>query len=183
MPASPGAGVAAGLILLAACVPAHADIPVVELQGAAPAATAGHVVQAIDRADAAGEALLILRLDTPGGRDTAMRQIVDKMLNCRTAVAVWVGPSGARAASAGFIIMEVADVAAMAPGTNTGAAHPVSGVGQMDEVMSKKVTSDAAAYIRGKAARRRRNAEMAEKAVSERRSFTEKEALESKRRH
>ncbi|HXB53195.1 MAG TPA: nodulation protein NfeD, partial [Vicinamibacteria bacterium] len=180
MPASPGAGVAAGVILLAACVPAHADIPVVELTGVVHAVSAGHVVQAIERADAAGAPLLILRLDTPGGLDTAMRQIVDKMLNCRTPVAVWVGPSGARAASAGFIITVVADLAAMAPGTNMGAAHPVSGMGQMDEVMSKKVTSDAAAYIRGKAARRGRNVEMAEKAVLESRSFTEKEALESK---
>jgi membrane-bound serine protease (ClpP class) len=172
--------VAAGLILLAACAPAHADIPVVELQGVVHAVTAGHVVQAIDRADAAGAPLLILRLDTPGGLDTAMRQIVDKMLNCRTPVAVWVGPSGARAASAGFIITVAADVAAMAPGTNIGAAHPVSGMGQMDEVMAKKVASDAAAYIRGKAALRGRNVEMAEKAVLESRSFTEKEALESK---
>ena len=71
-----------------------------------------------------------------------------------------------------------ADVAAMAPGTNIGAAHPVAGIGQMDEVMSKKVTSDAAAYIRGKAERRGRNVEMAEKAVVESKSFTEKEALE-----
>src|SRR5260370_2750410 len=167
MPASPGAGVAAGLILLAACVPAHADIRVVELQGVVHAITAGHVVQAIDRADAAGAPLLILRLDTPGGLDTAMRQIVDKMLNCRTPVAVWVGPSGARAASAGFIITVAADVAAMAPGTNIGAAHPLSGMGQMDEIMSKKIASDAAAYIRSKAERRGRNVEMAEKAEVE----------------
>jgi membrane-bound serine protease (ClpP class) len=93
-------------------------------------------------------------------------------------VAVFVGPSGARAASAGFIITVAADVAAMAPGTNIGAAHPVSGLGKMDEVMSKKVTSDAAAYIRGKAERRGRNVEMAEKAVVESKSFTETEALE-----
>jgi len=99
------------------------------------------------------------------------------MLNCRTPLAVWVGPSGARAASAGFIIAVAADVAAMAPGTNIGAAHPVAGIGQMDEVMSKKVTSDAAAYIRGKAERRGRNVEMAEKAVVESKSFTENEAL------
>ncbi len=180
MPASPGVGVAAGLILLAACAPAHADIPVVELEGVVHAVTAGHVVQAINKADAAGAPLLVLRLDTPGGLDTAMRQIVDKMLNCRTPVAVWVGPSGARAASAGFIITVAADVASMAPGTNIGAAHPVSGMGQMDEVMSKKVTSDAAAYIRSKAARRGRNVEMAEKAVLDSKSFTEKEALDSK---
>jgi membrane-bound serine protease (ClpP class) len=119
-------------------------------------------------------------MDTPGGLDSSMREIVDRMLNCRTPVAVFVGPSGARAASAGFVIAVSADVAAMAPGTNIGAAHPVAGLGQMDEVMSKKVTSDAAAYIRGKAERRGRNVEMAEKAVVESKSFTEKEALELK---
>jgi membrane-bound serine protease (ClpP class) len=157
-----------------------AEVPVVELDGIVHAISAGHVVQAIDRADAQGAPLVILRLDTPGGLDTAMRQIIDKMLNCKTPVAVFVGPSGARAASAGFLITIVADVAAMAPGTNIGAAHPVAGIGQMDEVMSKKVTSDAAAYIRGKAERRGRNVEMAEKAVVESRSFTEKEALDLK---
>ena len=165
---------------LATSAPRDAEIPVVELEGVVHAVTAAHVVQAIDKADAEGAPLLILRLDTPGGLDTSMRQIVDRMLNCRTPVAVFVGPSGARAASAGFIITVAADVAAMAPGTNIGAAHPVSGLGQMDEVMSKKITSDAAAYIRGKAERRGRNVEMAEKAVLESRSFTEREALELK---
>ncbi len=178
MPVHLRAGLCA--IALATAVPLHAEIPVVELEGVVHAVTASHVVQAIDRADAGGAPLLILRLDTPGGFDTAMRQIVDKMLNCRTPVAVFVGPSGARAASAGFIITVAADVAAMAPGTNIGAAHPVSGLGQMDEVMSKKVTSDAAAYIRSKAERRGRNVEMAEKAVVDSKSFTEKEALELK---
>src|SRR5262249_46243238 len=89
-------------------------------------------------------------------------------------------PSGARAASAGFVITVAADVAAMAPGTNIGAAHPVSGLGSMDEVMSKKVTQDAAAYIRGKAERRGRNVRMAEKGVVESKALTEKEALELK---
>jgi membrane-bound serine protease (ClpP class) len=158
--------------------PAGADVPVVELDGVVHAVTAAHVVQAIDEADAAGAPLLIIRLDTPGGLDSSMRQIVDRMLNCKTPIAVFVGPSGARAASAGFIITVSADVAAMAPGTNIGAAHPVSGFGQMDEVMSKKVTSDAAAYIRSKAERRGRNVEMAEQAVVESKSFTETEALE-----
>ena len=171
---------ALGLAALAFALPARAEIPVVELEGVVHAVTAAHVVQAIERADASGAPVLILRLDTPGGLDTAMRQIVDRMLNCRTPVAVFVGPSGARAASAGFVITVAADVAAMAPGTNIGAAHPVSGLGQMDEVMSKKVTSDAAAYIRSKAERRGRNVEMAEKAVVESKSFTEKEALELK---
>ena len=161
-------------------VPASAEIPVVDLVGVVHAVSAGHVSEAIDAADAAGAPLLILRLDTPGGLDTSMRQIIDKMLNCHTPIAVFVGPSGARAASAGFLITIVADVAAMAPGTNIGAAHPVSGMGgPMDEVMSKKVTSDAAAYIRSKAERRGRNAALAEQAVTESKSFTEKEALDA----
>ena len=160
--------------------PARAEVPVVELDGVVHAVSAAHVVQAIERADAQKAPLLVVRIDTPGGLDSSMRQIVDSMLNCTTPVAVFVGPSGARAASAGFIITVAADVAAMAPGTNIGAAHPVAGIGQMDEVMSKKVTSDAAAYIRGKAERRGRNVEMAEKAVVESRSFTEKEALDHK---
>ncbi len=156
------------------------EIPVVELEGVVHAVSAHHVVSALDRADAEGAPLVVLRLDTPGGLDTSMRQIVDRILNGKTPVAVFVGPSGARAASAGFIIAMAADIAAMAPGTNMGAAHPVSGMGEMDEVMSKKLTSDAAAYIRGKAERRGRNVELAEKAVVESRSFTETEALEGK---
>lgn len=160
--------------------PALADIPIVELVDVVHAVSAEHVVSAIEAADAAGAPLLVIRLDTPGGLDSSMRQIIDRMLNCRTPVAAFVGPSGARADSAGFLITIVADVAAMAPGTSIGAAHPVSGMGQMDEVMSKKVTSAMAAYIRGKAERRGRNVELAEKAVVESKSFTEKEALEGK---
>jgi len=171
----------ATLSLLALGTPAAvADIPVVDLEGPVHAVSAKHIVRAIDRADQAGAPLIVIRLDTPGGLDVSMRQIIDKMLNCRTPVAAFVGPSGARAASAGFLITIVADVAAMAPGTNIGAAHPVSGMGgEMDEVMSKKVTSDAAAYIRSKAEQRGRNVEMAEKAVVESQSFTEKEALDA----
>jgi membrane-bound serine protease (ClpP class) len=169
---------AAALAVLVAFVPsAVADIPVVELVGVVHAVSAGHVVAAIDQADAAHAPLLIIRIDTPGGLDTSMRQIVDKILNCRTPVAVFVGPSGARAASAGFVILLAADVAAMAPGTNIGAAHPVSALGpSLDEAMSKKVASDAAAYVRGKAERRGRNVELAEKAVLESQSFTDREA-------
>jgi len=167
--------------VMAAFIPsAGADIPVVELVGVVHAVSAGHVAAAIDQADAAGAPLLVIRMDTPGGLDSSMRQIVDKMLNCRTPVVVFVGPSGARAASAGFVIALAADVAAMAPGTNIGAAHPVSALGpNMDEVMAKKAASDAAAYVRGKAERRGRNVEMAEKAVLESRSFTEREAKDA----
>ena len=167
-------------IVVVAPLPALADVPVVELVGIVHAVSAAHVVSAIDRADAAHAPLVVLRLDTPGGLDTSMRQIIDKVLNCRTPVAVFVGPSGARAASAGFLIAIAADVVAMAPGTNMGAAHPVSATGPMDEVMSGKVTSDAAAYVRSKAERRGRNPELAEKAVVKSRSFTEKEALDGK---
>lgn len=170
----------ASVLLGVGVTPARADIPVVDVSGVIHAVTASHVTSAIERADAAGAPLLILRMDTPGGLDTSMRQIVDRMLNCKTPVVVFVGPSGARAASAGFVIAMAADVAAMAPGTNLGAAHPVSGMGEMDEVMKKKVSQDAAAYVRGKAERRGRNVELAEKAVIESRSFTEKEALEHK---
>jgi membrane-bound serine protease (ClpP class) len=159
---------------------ARADIPVVELVEVVHAVSAEHVVSAIERADAAGAPLVVIRLDTPGGLDSSMRKIIDKMLNCRTPVAAFVGPSGARADSAGFLITIVADVAAMAPGTSIGAAHPVSGMGPMDEVMSKKVTSATAAYIRSKAERRGRNVELAEQAVVESKSFTENEALEGK---
>jgi membrane-bound serine protease (ClpP class) len=173
----PCAAVAALALLPAP--PARADIPVVELDGVIQAVSAAYVVQAIDQADASGDPLVIIEVNTPGGLDSSMRQIVDRILSSRTPVAVFVAPSGARAASAGFVIMIAADVAAMAPGTNVGAAHPVSGLGgQMDEVMAKKVTNDAAAYIRSKAERRGRNVEMAEKAVVESKSFTEKEALE-----
>ena len=175
-----GSTAAALALLLVPATGARSEIPIVELDGVVHAVSAAHVVQAIERADAQHAPLVVIRIDTPGGLDSSMRQIVDKMLNCRTPVAVFVGPSGARAASAGFVIAIAADIAAMAPGTNIGAAHPVAGIGQMDEVMSKKVTSDAAAYIRGKAERRGRNVEMAEKAVVESKSFTEKEALELK---
>lgn len=166
----------AAALLLAS--PAAAEIPVVELDGVVHAISAQHVVRAIEAADAAGAPLLVIRMDTPGGFDTAMRQIIESMLSCRTPVAVFVGPAGARAASAGFLIAIAADVTAMAPGTNLGAAHPVAGLGQMDEVMAKKVTQDAAAYVRSKAQRRGRNPELAEQAVTESRSFTASEALE-----
>jgi membrane-bound serine protease (ClpP class) len=165
---------------LVSASPPPGEIPIVELTGIVHAVSAKHVVSAIERAEAAGAPLVVLRLDTPGGLDSSMRQIVDRVLNSRTPVAVFVGPSGARAASAGFVIAMAADIVAMAPGTNIGAAHPVSGIGSMDEVMSKKVTSDAAAYIRGKAGRRGRNVELAEKAVVDSRSFTEQEALDGK---
>jgi membrane-bound serine protease (ClpP class) len=169
------------LSLLGLGLPAvsFAAVPVVELRGPIQAVSAHFVVDAIHAAGASGAPLLVVQIDTPGGFDTAMREIVDAILNGPTPVAVFVSPAGSRAASAGFVILMAADIAAMSPGTNAGAAHPVlASGGQMDEVMAKKVAEDAAAYVRGKAARRGRNVALAEDAVLKSRSFTEKEALE-----
>ena len=142
--------------------------------------SAEFMVAAIDRADAEGAALIVFVLETPGGLVDSTRTIVTRMLAAKTPVAVFVGPSGARAASAGFLITIAADIAAMAPGTHIGAAHPVSGQGEkMDETMSKKAASDVAAYARTLATGRGRNVAWAEQAVTESRAFTETEALEA----
>ncbi len=125
--------------------------------------------------------LILIQLSTPGGLDTSMRLIIEKILSSPVPVVVYVGPSGSRAASAGFFILLSADVAAMAPGTNTGAAHPVFiGAGETNEVMEQKVENDAAAYLRSIAGQRGRNVELAEEGVTESRSFTEAEALENR---
>ncbi len=127
-------------------------------------------------ADMNAEALII-ELDTPGGLDTSMRSIVKDMISSAVPVIVYVYPSGARDASAGVFITYAAHVAAMAPGTNIGAAHPVSVGEKMDKTMSEKVTNDAAAYIRSLAERSGRNAQWAEDAVRKSVSITESEAL------
>lgn len=120
---------------------------------------------------------LVIELDTPGGLDTSMRSIVKDIISSTVPVVVYVYPSGARDASAGVFITLAAHVAAMAPGTNIGAAHPVSVGEKMDKTMAEKVTNDAAAYIRSLAERSGRNAQWAEDAVRKSVSITEKEAL------
>lgn len=132
----------------------------------------------IDRADGSEATLAVLVLRTPGGLLDSTRAIVSRMIAARTPVVVFVGPSGARAASAGFLILLAADVAAMAPGTHAGAAHPVSGSGSApaDATMNKKIAEDAAAYARTLAEARGRNAELAAQAVIESRAFTDREA-------
>lgn len=133
---------------------------------------------AITQAEQTGAEALIIQLDTPGGLDTSMRDIIKAMIASEVPIVVYVAPSGGRAGSAGVFITLAAHVAAMAPGTNIGAAHPVAiGGGEMDEEMNKKITNDAAAYIRSLAERRGRNAEWAEKAVRESVSITEQEAV------
>jgi membrane-bound serine protease (ClpP class) len=121
---------------------------------------------------------VLIELNTPGGLLDSTQEIVKRILASPVPVIVYVAPSGRRAASAGFFILESADVAAMAPGTNTGAAHPVTiGGGKMDDVMKEKVENDSAAYIRSFVAKRGRNVEVAETAVRQSKSFADQEAL------
>jgi membrane-bound serine protease (ClpP class) len=123
--------------------------------------------------------LVVIGIDTPGGFDTSMRAIIKAMLGTGVPVAVFVSPQGARAASAGFFLLLAADIAAMAPGTNTGAAHPVSVTGSdIEKTMKEKVTNDAASYIKTLARKHRRSEEMAEKAVRESSSYTAEECLQ-----
>lgn len=136
------------------------------------------VVEAIAEAEKAGAVAFVLELNTPGGALDSTRRIFTSMLGSPIPVVVWVAPSGSQAASAGFFLLMAADVAVMAPGTNTGAAHPVGGQGETIEgTMGKKVEQDAAATIRSLATRRGRDVALAEKAVLESRSFTAAEAL------
>jgi membrane-bound serine protease (ClpP class) len=139
------------------------------------------IARGLDQAAREDVAAVLIRLNTPGGLMTAMQEIIQKIVASPAPVITFVGPSGGRAASAGFMILEAADVAAMAPATSTGAAHPVLlGGGQLDPVMKQKIENDAAASIRALAEKRGRNSQMAERAVRESKAFTEKEALENK---
>jgi membrane-bound serine protease (ClpP class) len=146
--------------------------------------SAEFMVSAIDRADQDRASLLIFTLRTPGGLVDSTQTIVARMLAARTPIAVFVAPGGARAASAGFLIVMAADVAAMAPGTHMGAAHPVTLGGdpgtKPDETMSKKVAQDLAAWARSLAERRKRNVTLAAEAVTDSRAFTDSEALAAK---
>jgi membrane-bound serine protease (ClpP class) len=179
--------------LILAAVPAVAAprVWLLGVDGAISPATADYVVRGISRAEETGAEAVILRLDTPGGLDSAMRDIIRKILSARVPVVVWVAPEGARAASAGTYILYAAHVAAMAPATNLGAATPVAigggtpppegGKGREGEQetspMAKKQVHDAAAYIRGLAQERGRNAQWAERAVREAVSLSAAEAL------
>jgi membrane-bound serine protease (ClpP class) len=161
------------------------DGPVVylaEVDGIIHPVSAEYLRGAIGQADSAGAALIVITLRTPGGLVDSTRDIITAILAAKTPVVVFVGPSGSRAASAGFLITMAADVAAMAPGTHIGAAHPVAGNGQqVDEVMAKKMASDVAGYARTIATQRKRNVDLVEKAVTESRTYTEHEALEQGR--
>lgn len=137
-----------------------------------------YIARAIAEAARRNDQAVLLEINTPGGLVDSTRQIIERITTSSVPVIIYVTPSGSRAASAGFFILESADIAAMAPGTNTGAAHPVIlGGGKMDDVMKEKMENDAAALMRSVASRRGRNVEVAESTVRQSKSFTDQEAL------
>jgi membrane-bound serine protease (ClpP class) len=153
---------------------------VAEVDGIVHPITAEFMTEVMDRADTSGAVVVIFVLRTPGGLLDSTRTIVSRMIAARTPVVMFVAPSGARAASAGFILMAGADVAVMAPGTHIGAAHPVSGTDQKpSEAVEKKAAADVAAYARSLAEARGRNVQLSAAAVTESRAFTDREALEA----
>jgi len=150
-------------------------------EGAIGPISAKYLTESIRQAEDSGAECLIIELDTPGGLDESMREIIKVILSSEVPIVVFVSPKGSRAASAGAFITLAAHVAAMAPSTNIGAAHPVAfGGGKIDSTMGEKVANDAAAYIRTIAEKRGRNADWAEQAVRQSVSLTETQALEEK---
>ncbi len=150
---------------------------VIKVQGVINPVTAEFIEKSVKRANEQMAEALVIELDTPGGLDTSMRKIIQAITGSAVPVVVYVSPSGARAASAGVFITMAAHVAAMAPGTNIGAAHPVGLGGKMDKTMIEKATNDAVAYIRALAESRGRNADWAEEAVRKSVSVPAKQAL------
>lgn len=180
-PQSSGLIVTCLAFLLFFALPASAQVVKITIDDTIHPITDEYIGRAIDHAASAKADALLIELRTPGGLADSTRNIVTKILASPVPVIVYVSPSGARAASAGFFILEAADVAAMAPGTNTGAAHPVSiGGGKIDDVMAKKIENDTAAFMRSYVSKRGRNVELAEAAVRESKSWTDQEALKEK---
>lgn len=191
-------GALGGLITLAVClgrVPGSAapatsrpelasHVVELHIDGEIEPVVAEYIGEGIDRANRDGAALILITMDTPGGLDTSMRAIIQHILDSAAPVAVYVTPAGSRAASAGFFILLAADIAAMAPGTHTGAASPLLAIGgypiAMDETLKGKILNDATAYLRSYAGRRGRAVAAAETAVTEAKAFTEQEALREK---
>ena len=170
---------ALAFLAVSAVAPALGAPPVdlITIEGVISPVTLRLVESALEQARKDGAQALIIRLDTPGGLERSMRAIAQRMFNAEVAVIVYVAPTGARAASAGVFLTLAAHVAAMAPATNIGAAHPVALGGGGDKESLKKIENDAAAFIRSIALERGRNADWAEKAVRESVSITEREAL------
>jgi membrane-bound serine protease (ClpP class) len=169
------------LVFLLAPVLSSAEILKIVLNDTIQPVTDEFIGRALAEAKAKNDQALLIEINTPGGLVESTREIIEKIVDSPVPVVVYVTPSGSRAASAGFFILESADIAAMAPGTNTGAAHPVTiGGSKMDDVMKQKVENDLAALMRSVASRRGRNVDIAESGVRESKSFTEQEALSKK---
>ena len=168
-----------GCLALAERAEAAGRVLAVDVDSIVHPVTVEIVGRALDQAVREHDDLVLIRLNTPGGLMDAMRETIQKIVASPIPVVTYVAPSGGRAASAGFFLLEAGDVAAMAPGTNTGAAHPVLMGTEMDPVMKQKVENDAAASLRSLTAKRGRNSDLAQKAVLESKSFTEKEALDN----
>jgi membrane-bound serine protease (ClpP class) len=145
---------------------------------------AEYIVRGINDANADHASLILITMNTPGGLDTSMREIIQAILASKVPVCAYVAPTGSRAASAGFFILLSADIAAMAPGTDTGAASPILALGgqpvQIDDTLHKKIVNEATAYLRSYVTQRGRNAELAATAVTDAKAFSEKEALDGK---
>src|SRR6185295_8493828 len=170
--------VAALLLIAGVSSSARADVLELKIDDQITPASAEVITSAITRAEREGASALIITINTPGGLDTSMREIISRMDSSRVPIVIYVAPSGARAASAGFIILIAADVAAMAPGTATGAAHPVMADGRdIDKTMSEEIVNDAAAFLRSHAEKSGRDPQTAESAIRESKSFSESEAL------
>jgi membrane-bound serine protease (ClpP class) len=169
------------LLALAPGVWAGQRVVILTLSDSIQPASLRYLERGLEVADASGAAVTVLELNTPGGLLTSLRQMTTAITAARRPVVVYVTPAGGQAASAGFFLLMAADVAAMAPGTNAGAAHPVGGEGaELAKTIAEKITNDAAALIRSLATQRGRSAEWAEKAVRDSASYTEREALEKK---
>lgn len=169
------------ILVASLAAPASADVLRASVDDTIQPISEEFISRAIEQAAALKADAIVLELRTPGGLEDSMRTIVEKIFHSRVPVIVYVSPSGGRAASAGFVILESADIAAMAPGTNTGAAHPVLlGGGKLDDIMKMKMENDSAAFMRSIAQKRGRNVAVAESAVRESKSFTEQEALQQK---
>ena len=169
----------AGLLLLS--IASSAEVLRIIVDDTIQPITEEYIERAIAQADQNKDQALLIELNTPGGLLESTRSIIEKIVASPVPVIIYVTPSGSRAASAGFFILESADVAVMAPGTNTGAAHPVTlGGGKMDDIMKEKLENDSAAFMRSFVSKRGRNVEVAESAVRQSKSFTDQEALSQK---
>lgn len=166
--------------LLSATNSASAQVLKITVHDTIHPITNEYLGRALAKAQQEKDQAVLIEINTPGGLLDSTRDIIEKIVASPIPVIIYVTPSGSRAASAGFFILESADVAAMAPGTNTGAAHPVMMGGKMDDVMKEKVENDSAALMRSVVAKRGRNVDVAESAVRKSKSFTDQEALSQK---